>query len=106
MWQNRSRLLYNTYVEILERIDSSEDIKFIGNLYIYKGGKQYLENVNPVEITFEGDPNLNGQIPTYITIDGDMLFNDFANHTILNDPDGNMDSIPIYSYIVNMERKR
>lgn len=106
VWQNRSRLLYNTYVEILERIDSSEDIKFIGNLYIYKGGKQYLENVNPVEITFEGDPNLNGQIPTYITIDGDMLFNDFANHTILNDPDGNMDSIPIYSYIVNMERKR
>ena len=49
---------------------------------------------------------MNGQIPTYITIEGDMLFNDFANHTILNDPDGNMDSVPIYSYIVNMERKR
>lgn len=106
VWQNRSRLLYNTYVEILEKIDSVEDIKFIGNLYIYKGEKKYLEKVNPVEITFEGDPNLNGQIPTYITVEGDMLFNDFANHTILNDPDGNMDSVPIYSYIVNMERKR
>lgn len=106
VWQNRSRLLYNTYVEILERIDSAEDVKFIGNLYVHKGEKKYLENVNPVEIIFEGDPNLNGQIPTYITIEGDMLFNDFANHSILNDPDGNKDSVPIYSYIVNMERKR
>lgn len=105
IWQNRSRLLYNTYIEILEKIDLAES-GFIGNLYIYKGEKKYLEKVNPVEIIFEGDPNLNGQIPTYITIEGDMLFNDFANHTILNDPDGNMDSVPIYSYIVNMERKR
>lgn len=106
VWQNRSRLLYNTYVEILERIGSTEDVKFVGNLYIHKGEKKYLEKINPVEIIFEGDPNLNGQIPTYITIEGDMLFNDFANHTILNDPDGNKDSVPIYSYMVNMERKR
>lgn len=106
VWRNKSRLLYNTYVEILERIESTEVIKFIGNLYIYKGKKKYLERVNPVEITFEGDPNLNGQIHTYITFEGEMLFNDFVNHSILNDPDGNINSVPIYSYIVNMERKR
>lgn len=99
---NKTRLLYNTYVEITERIDETS---FIGNIYIHKGEKNYIDKVNPVEIEFASDPDGNGQILTYITNEGEMLFNDFANHTILNDLDS-YDAIPIYSYVVNMERKK
>ena len=99
---NKTRLLYNTYIEITERTDETS---FIGNIYIHKGEKKYIDKVNPVEIEFASDPDRNGQILTYITNEGEMLFNDFANHTILNDLDS-YDAIPIYSYIVNMERKK
>ena len=99
---NKTRLLYNTYIEITER---TGDTSFIGNIYIHKGEKKYIEKVNPVEIEFASDPDANGQILTYITNDGEMLFNDFANHSILNDLDS-YDAIPIYSYVVNIERKK
>ena len=81
MWES---ILYNTYIEITER---TGDTSFIGNIYIHKGEKKYIEKVNPVEIEFASDPDANGQILTYITNDGEMLFNDFANHSILNDLD-------------------
>lgn len=99
---NKTRLLYNTYIEITERINETS---FIGNIYIYKGEKRYIDKVNPVEIEFASDPDANGQILTYITNEGEMLFNDFTNHTILNDLDS-IAAIPIYSYVVNMERKK
>lgn len=99
---NKTRLLYNTYIEITER---TGDTSFIGNIYIHKGEKKYIEKVNPVEMEFASDPDANGQILTYITNDGEMLFNDFANHSILNDLDS-YDAIPIYSYVVNIERKK
>ena len=99
---NKTRLLYNTYIEIIERTDETS---FLGNIYIYKGEKKYIDKVNPVEIEFASDTDVNGQILTYITNEGEMLFNDFANHTILNDLDS-YDAVPIYSYVVNMERKK
>ena len=99
---NKTRLLYNTYIEITER---TGETSFIGNIYTHNGEKKYIEKVNPVEIEFASDPDANGQILTYITSDGEMLFNDFANHTVLNDLDS-YDDIPIYSYVVNVERKK
>ncbi|MDO4963374.1 MAG: hypothetical protein Q4E75_04675, partial [bacterium] len=99
---NKTRLLYNTYVEITERVDTTS---FIGNVYVHKGEKKYIDRINPVEIEFASDPDSNGQILTYITNEGEMLFNDFTNHTILNNLDS-YDAIPIYSYVINMERKK
>ena len=99
---NKTRLLYNTYLEISEQIDKTI---FIGNIYTYKGEKRYIDKVNPVEIEFTSDPDSNGQILTYITNEGEMLLNDFPKHSILNDMD-DPKAIPIYSYVVNMERKR
>lgn len=100
---NKTRFLYNTYVEITEQVDKTS---FIGNIYIHKGVKKYIDKINPVEIEFASDPDLNGQILTFITNDGEMLFNDFVNCTIKNDIDGNINDVPIYSYVVNMERKK
>ena len=99
---NKTRLLYNTYLEITEQVDKTN---FIGNVYVYKGEKKYIDEVNPVEVEFASDPDANGQVLTYITNDGEMLLNDFENHSILNDMD-DPKAIPIYSYVVNMERKR
>ena len=100
---NKTRLLYNTYVEITEQVDKT---KFIGNVYTHKGVKNYINKINPVEIEFVSDPDSNGQIQAFITNEGEMLFNDFSNHTILNDIDGSFNDVPIYSYIINMERKK
>ena len=100
---NKTRLLYNTYVEITEQIDKTN---FIGNVYTHKGVKNYIDKINPVEIEFVSDPDFNGQIQAFITNEGEMLFNDFANHTILNDIDGSFNDVPIYSYVINMERKK
>ena len=100
---NKTRLLYNTYVEITEQIDKTN---FIGNVYTHKGVKNYIDKINPVEIEFVSDPDSNGQIQAFITNEGEMLFNDFANHTILNDIDGSYNDVPIYSYVINMERKK
>lgn len=100
---NKTRLLYNTYIEITDQVDKTS---FIGNVYTHKGIKNYKDKINPVEIEFASDPDSNGQVLTFITNEGDMLFNDFANHSILNDIDGNINDVPIYSYVVNMERKR
>lgn len=97
----KSRLLYNTYVEIIEQVD---DYQFIGNLYVHKGEKKYFDKLNPVEIEFTSDIN-DGQVEAIITKDEDGLFNDFENHTILNDLDSRT-AIDIYSYVINMERKR
>lgn len=99
---NKTRLLYNTYLEITEQVDKTN---FIGNVYVYKGEKKYIDEVNPVEVEFASDPDANGQVLTYITNEGEMLLNDFENHSILNDMD-DPKAIPIYSYVVNMERKR
>lgn len=97
----KSRLLYNTYVEIIERVDKHN---FLGNLYVYKGKKLYLDKVNPVEIEFTSDIS-DGQIEASITKDGDGLFNDFEHHTILNTTESRT-AVDIFSYLLNMERKR
>ena len=97
----KSRLLYNTYIEILESVSKYE---FIGNIYVYKGEKKYLDRINPVEIEFTSDIN-EGQIEASITKDGDGLFNDFEHHTILNATDSKT-AIDIFSYVINIERKR
>ncbi len=96
----KSRLLYSTYIEILEAVNEYE---FIGNIYIYRGEKRYLDRINPVEIEFTSDIN-EGQIEASITKDGDGLFNDFEHHTILNAIDSKT-AIDIFSYVINMERK-
>lgn len=96
----KSRLLYSTYIEILEAVNEYE---FIGNIYIYRGKKRYLDRINPVEIEFTSDIN-EGQIEASITKDGDGLFNDFEHHTILNAIDSKT-AIDIFSYVINMERK-
>jgi hypothetical protein len=100
----KSRLLYNTYLEITKQVDRTN---FIGNIYIYKGDKRYIEKVNPVEVEFTSDPDSNGQVLTYITNEGEMLINDFTNHTILNEMENiDANAVPIYSYVVSIERKR
>ncbi len=96
----KSRLLYSTYIEILEAVNEYE---FIGNIYVYRGEKRYLDKINPVEIEFTSDIN-EGQIEASITKDGDGLFNDFEHHTILNATDSKT-AIDIFSYVINMERK-
>ena len=96
----KSRLLYSTYIEILEAVNEYE---FTGNIYVYKGDKRYLDRINPVEIEFTSDIN-EGQIEASITKDGDGLFNDFEHHTILNATDSKT-AIDIFSYVINMERK-
>lgn len=100
----KTRNLYNTYLEITKQVDKSN---FIGNVYIYKGKKKYVDKVNPVEVEFVSDPDVNGYILAYITNEGEMLINDFENHTILNEMENiEENDVPIYSYIINMERKR
>ncbi len=96
----KTRLLHNTYIEIIKAVSEYE---FIGNIYIYRGTKKYLNKINPVEIEFTSDIN-DGQIEASITKDGDGLFNDFEHYTILNDTDSKT-AIDIFSYVINMERK-
>lgn len=102
VWQRKTTKLFNTYVEVISQI---EHYNFIGNLYVYKNRKQYLNEINPVEIEFVSDVDQNGEVQAFITKDGDGLFNDFENKTILNKLESKT-AIDIHSYIITMERKR
>lgn len=102
VWQRKTTKLFNTYVEIIRQIDN---YNFIGNLYVYKKEKKYLDKINPVEIEFVSDVDQDGEIQAFITKDGDGLFNDFENKTILNKIESKT-AIDIHSYIITMERKR
>ncbi|MDE6141145.1 MAG: hypothetical protein K2G03_00940, partial [Bacilli bacterium] len=99
--QRKKTKLYNTYFEISKRVD---DYIFEGNVYIYKGEKRYLDKINSVEIEFTSDIN-DGEIEAFITFEGDGLFIDFDNHTILNCAYSDT-ATDIFSYHILIEWRR
>lgn len=93
--------LYDTYIEITKRIS---DTYFIGNIYTFKKGQKHMfNNLNPIEIDFTSDIN-DGLIEASITKDGDGLFIDFDNRTVLDKIESNR-ATDIFSCLLIVERR-
>ncbi len=95
-----SRTLRNTFVEFIEQKDNTN---FIGNLYVYKGAKQYFDKINPIEIELTSSID-NGVVEASLTKDGDGLLSEYPYYSILNTIDSKT-AVDIFSYIINIERK-
>ena len=90
--------IYKTYFEIVKYIGNK---RFIANIYKWRGEKQYLNEINPVEIEFNTDIE-NESIDASAFKDGDGLYLDKFNNSVLNTLLDN-NATDIYEYKLKIE---